>query len=357
MPTGTNKKFQLGKIAEKFGVQAVGDLNRTVGGAAPFETATSEDITLAESVTFLNRIHETRAAAVIVPLDFTCDSVPLLLAENPRVVFARVLGLFYPPGIYPETIHPSASIGKNFSCGRQVHIGAGVAIGDNVSLGDGVTLHPGVILGDDVSLGNAVEIHPNVSILRGCVIGNRVLVQAGTVIGSDGFGFAPDGKRYEKIPHTGIVQIDDDVEIGANNCIDRSTFGRTWIKSGVKTDNLVQIAHNVTIGNNTVIAAGCGIAGSTTIGAQVVIAGHAGISGHLDIGDQVTIGPKAGVMQSVDPREIVSGMPAMPHKLWLKVQNLVRKLPTFRKQIRDLEKRTAALEKKGDHRDSSHSNH
>lgn len=351
-------EFQLEKIAAMLEAQVSGDSSRMIRGVAPFETAGPDDLTLADSKQFLNKIDETHAAAVLVPAQFTHHRVNLLRTAFPRAAFAKALTLFFPAPKYGAQIHPTACIGKNFRCGRQVHMAAAVTVGNNVTLGDNVVLHPGVFLGDNVSIDDQVEIHPNVSILWGTRIGKRVIIHAGTVIGSDGFGFAPDGKKYHKVTHTGIVQIDDDVEIGANNCIDRSTFGKTWIKSGVKTDNLVQIAHNVTIGEHTVIASGSGIAGSTTIGNHVVIAGHVGISGHLTVGDRVTIGPKSGVLKSVASDTTVSGIPAISHKLWLKAQSLVARLPSWKKQIRALENKLAAIEKdnKGEGRDPSDSN-
>jgi UDP-3-O-[3-hydroxymyristoyl] glucosamine N-acyltransferase len=194
------------------------------------------------------------------------------------------------------------------------------------------------VIGDDVTL------FPNVTILERCRIGNRVIVQAGSVIGSDGFGYAPDGRMYRKIRHIGIVQIDDDVEIGAGNTIDRATFGRTWIQRGVKTDNLVHVAHNVTVGEDTVLVAQVGISGSVTIGRHVIIAGQAGVSGHLDIGDDVIIGPRGGVAKSIPAGEVVSGAPEMPNRAWLKVQRIIPRLPEFKKKMEDIEKRVKRLE-------------
>jgi UDP-3-O-[3-hydroxymyristoyl] glucosamine N-acyltransferase len=191
-----------------------------------------------------------------------------------------------------------------------------------------------------------VTLFPNVTILARCRIGNRVIIQAGTVIGSDGFGYAPDGRTYRKIQHVGIVQIDDDVEIGAGNTIDRATFGRTWIQRGVKTDNLVHIAHNVTVGEDTVLVAQVGISGSVTIGRHVVIAGQAAVSGHLEIGDDVIIGPRGGVAKSLPNGVVVSGGPEMPHRTWLKVQRIMPRLPEFKKKLDEFEKRLKKLENK-----------
>jgi len=225
-------------------------------------------------------------------------------------------------------VGPCAVIGDRVRCGRQAKIYAGVVIG------------PEVIIGDDVT------IYPNVTIGERCRIGNRVIIHPGTVIGSDGFGFAPDGEGYTKIPHTGIVQIDDDVEIGANNTIDRGTFGKTWLKKGVKTDNLVQIAHNVTVGEHSVLVAQVGISGSTTLGRHAILAGQAGVSGHLRIGDNVTIGPQAGVAKSIESGRTMSGSPELPHRLWLKVSRINPRLPDLMKSLSKLEKRLKTLENK-----------
>jgi UDP-3-O-[3-hydroxymyristoyl] glucosamine N-acyltransferase len=198
-----------------------------------------------------------------------------------------------------------------------------------------------------VVVGNETIIHPNVAVLEGCRIGNRVIIQAGTVIGSDGYGFAPDGETHVKIPHLGIVQIDDDVEIGALNTVDRATFGKTWIQRGVKTDNLVHIAHNVTVGENSLIVAQVGIAGSTTIGRHVILAAKAGIAGHLSIGDNSIIGPMTGIGQSVDPGQILSGgFSGIPHRQWLRMQRVVPQLPELKKRIAALEKEVARLSAK-----------
>jgi UDP-3-O-[3-hydroxymyristoyl] glucosamine N-acyltransferase len=195
------------------------------------------------------------------------------------------------------------------------------------------------VIGDDVVL------YPNVSILERCEIGSRVIIHAGSVIGSDGFGFALHEGGYSKIPQTGIVRIDDDVEIGACNTIDRATFGRTWIKRGVKTDNLVHIAHNVVVGEDTVLVAQVGISGSVKIGNRAILAGQAGVAQHVSIGDRAIIGPQSGVAKSVAEDQVVSGSPEMPHRLWLKVSNLIPKLPEMRKKIGELEKRIERLEK------------
>ena len=227
-------------------------------------------------------------------------------------------------------------------------MGPCAVIQHHVTVGDRVQIHPNAVIGDHVEIGNDVIIYPNVTILDRCKIGNRVIIHAGTVIGSDGYGFESDGDQYHKIPQLGIVQIDDDVEIGANNAIDRAAFDKTWIRSGVKTDNLVHIAHNVVVGENTAIVGQVGISGSTTLGRNVVLAGQAGIGGHITIGDRAIIGSKAGISQSVPDGAVLSGFPGIPHRLWLRVQRAASKLPELFKQVSSLEKRVAKIEADSD---------
>ncbi|MFC1857985.1 UDP-3-O-(3-hydroxymyristoyl)glucosamine N-acyltransferase [Thermodesulfobacteriota bacterium] len=339
-------QISLAELAEIISGQIGGEANTPISGAAPFEHATREEVTYAGTPRFLKRIAETQAGAVIVPQNFQHPSLNLIRVENPQAAFARVLLLFHPPSRPKIGISHRAYHGDNFVCGADPSISGFVAIQDNVTIGDRVTLHPNVVIGNNVTIGNDVLIYPNVTILDGCQIGNRVTVHAGTVIGSDGFGFAPEGKRYIKIPHTGIVQIDDDVEIGAGNTIDRATFGKTWIQQGVKTDNQVHIAHNVTVGENTVLVAQVGIAGSVTIGKHAILAGQAGVAQHVNIGDDAIVGPRAGIGSDLPSGKIVSGAPEMPHRLWLKVQRILPRLPDLKNKVAELERRLKKLEEK-----------
>ena len=341
----------LSRIAEVVEGKIRGDNHKHISGAAPFESATQNDITFADNAKSLKQINKTGAGAIIVPHDLPESSKNLVIVDNTRVAFAKVVTFFHPHlkstySISSDGICSNAYIGKNFIRGKDISIAPFVVIQDNVVLGDRVILHPNVVIGDNVIIGNDVEIYPNVTVLERCRIGSRVIIHAGTVIGSDGFGFAPDGEKYYKIPQTGIVQIDDDVEIGAGNTIDRATFGKTWIRRGVKTDNLIHIAHNVTIGENSVLVAQVGISGSVTIGKHAILAGQAGVSGHLTIGDDVTIGPQAGVTASVPDGEIVSGSPEMPHRLWLRVQRIICRLPELKKKLSEIEKRLNKVEEK-----------
>ncbi len=333
----------LSQLADMVGGRFSGDGGLVISGAAPFETASAADVTFAAGARFLKNLSGTGAGAVMVPEDFTGEHPNLIHVKNPQAAFARVLAHFHPPRKPAPGIHPSAVMGKDVSYGDGFHAGAHVVVGDGCRFGEGVVLHPGVVIGDAVLVGDTVEIFPNVSVLDGTRVGSRVMIHAGTVIGSDGFGFAPDGGSYVKIPHTGFVQIDDDVEIGANNAIDRATYGRTWIQRGVKTDNLVHIAHNCTVGADTVIAGQAGLSGSVTLGRHAILAGQAGVAGHLSIGDNAIVGPKAGVAKSVADGETVSGAPGMPHRVWLRVHRLLPRLPELKKDLDELKKQVARL--------------
>jgi len=340
-------KIPLSQIAELVQGKTFGNAEAMISGAAPFEHAADHDITVAGNAKFVKKIGGCNAAAIIVPQNIEAPGHNLVQVDNPMVAFAKVLQFFHPPAQPQGGIHPRAEIGRDFKHGRDVSIGPMVVIGDHVTLGRQVWLHPGVVIGDNVAIGDDVIIYPNVTIREGTIIGDRVIIHSGTVIGSDGFGFAPDGKSYHKLPHIGIVQIDDDVEIGANNAIDRGTFGKTHIGRGVKTDNLVHVAHNVAVGENTVLVAQVGISGSVTIGRNAILAGQAGIAGHLTIGDNATVGPQTGVGKNVPAGEIVSaGIPEMPHRLWLRVVRTIPKLPEINKRLSGLEKIVKNLEEK-----------
>jgi UDP-3-O-[3-hydroxymyristoyl] glucosamine N-acyltransferase len=339
-------ELKLSEIAQIVEGRILGNPAILVSGAASFEDANECDITFAGDSVHLKKIEETNAGAVLVPGDFSESPKNLIQVDNPKAAFTKVLNLFYPDIVHAKGISPSAVIGHGFKSGRNASVASNAVIGDNVTIGDNVSVYPCSYIGDNVLIGDDVRIYPNVSVLDRCIIGSRVIIHAGTVIGSDGFGFSSDGKQYYKIPHKGIVQIDDDVEIGACNAIDRATFGKTWICRGVKTDNLVHIAHNVKVGEDTLLIAQAGIGGSSSIGKHSIIAGQAAIADHITIGDNVTIAGKAGVAKSVQDGEILSGVPAIPHKLWLRVQNIIPKLPEFRKKLLELEKRIEKMEKK-----------
>jgi len=282
---------------------------------------------------------------LIVPETCPVTAGNLLLVENPRAAFAKIMAHFHPVPTPQDKISKTASIGQQVSMGQQVEIGAFVSIGDHVRIGDRVSISPGVVLGDHVHIGNDGVVGPNVVIGARCRLGSRVLVQAGTVIGSDGFGFAQEDGRHLKIPQTGNVVIGDDVEIGANNTIDRATFGSTTIGNGVKTDNLVHIAHNVAVGDHTMLIAQVGIAGSVTIGKHTIIAGQAGVVPHITVGDHVIVGPQTGVGKPIPDHQVITGTPGMPHRLYLKVARIFQNLPDLRNRIRQMHRRLEKIEK------------
>ncbi len=332
-------------IAEMVDGEIVGEPGKIICGAAPFDSATPDEITFAAQAKFLKKLSECTAGAVLAPRQTEPQSIPMIRVDNAEVAFAKIMQAFHPPSRLPTGIHPSAVVGEVFVCGEKIAVGACAVIQQRVTMGDRVQIHPNVVIGNDVQIGDDVVIHSNVSILERCHIGNRTIIHAGTVIGSDGFGYAPDGEKYHKLPQIGIVQIDDDVEIGACNTIDRAAFGKTWIQSGVKTDNMVHVAHNVTVGENTVLVAQVGIAGSVTIGKNVVIAGQVAVAGHLTIGDRAVIGPRAGIAKSVPSGEVQSGVPGMPHRLWLRVSRAMIGLPDLVKKVASLEKRMDQIDK------------
>ena len=331
--------LSLAEIAEMVRGEIRGDDQIEISGVAPFQEATGRDISLAAEAGFLNRMGESRAGAFIVPV--TCPEIDgnLVLVENPRAAFAKIMARFHPQAEPCDAVSDKAHIGKHVSMGGQVQIGPFVSIGDRVVIGHRVTLHPGVVLGDGVTVGDDSVIESNVVIMERCRIGDRVLIHAGTVIGGDGFGFAQENGCHVKIPQTGNVVIGDDVEIGANNTIDRGTFGSTRIGNGVKTDNLVHVAHNVTVGDHTLLIAQVGIAGSVSIGKHVILAGQVGVVPHVAIGDHVMVGPQSGIAKSIPDNQVVTGSPVMPHKLYLKVQGILHNLPDLRKRILRLEKK------------------
>ena len=338
-------QLSIKEIAKLVDGEVIGEGDRIIKGIAAFDDAGSDEITFATSVSYKKRIAQTKAAAVIVSPDVDEPGKTLIRVQNPSLASARIASIFHPVYRPAIGISQDAFVGKQFKCGADASVYPGVFIGDHVTIGDRVTIHPGVTIGREVTLGDDVVLYPNVSILERCRVGSRVIVHAGSVIGSDGYGFAFDGDHHHKIPQTGIVRIDDDVEIGACNTIDRATFGTTWIKRGVKTDNLVHVAHNVVVGEDTLLVAQVGIAGSARIGHHVIIAGQAGITGHVTVGDHVIVGSQAGVAKSIPDGTVVSGSPEMPHRLWLRVSNIVPKLPEMKKKIRELEKRIESMEK------------
>ncbi|MGA6829000.1 UDP-3-O-(3-hydroxymyristoyl)glucosamine N-acyltransferase [Nitrospira sp. NS4] len=286
------------------------------------------------------------AGALLVHRHLAELPVPQIVVANPQLAFAQTAQKFFVASAPPRGIADDLVRGTAVEIGADVSIWPFVALGDRVTIGARVTLYPGVFVGSGATIGDDSILYPNVVVREGCLIGKRVVIHSGTVIGSDGFGYVQHQGRHHKIPQLGGVIIEDDVELGANVTIDRATLGQTVIKTGTKVDNLVQIAHNVTVGAHSIIVAQVGIAGSTTIGRHVMIGGQAGLADHISIGDQVMIAARAGVNRSLEPNQIVSGAPVMPHETWMKAQAVIPRLPELRQLVRNLEQRVAELEGK-----------
>ena len=344
-------ELSVKEIAQMIHAEILGGPCFKVKGVSSFEDAGSHDITFAGESKYLSDLQQTKAGVVIVPDTFKFNqdhyqSIIVLKTDNPKASFFKLVSLFHPEKIKSPCIHNNAEIGNNVKFGKNLIIESNVFIGDNVKIGNNVHIMPGVYIGEDVFIGDNTLIKPNVSLMEKTRIGMNVIIHSGTVIGSDGFGFTQDANTHEKIIHTGYVDIGNYVEIGACNTIDRGTLGMTVIGNGVKTDNLVHIAHNVKIGDNALIVAQVGIAGSTRLGKNVIIAGKAGITGHVTIGDNTIVGPSAGVSADVPENQIVSGIPHMQHNRWRKVVRIISRLPEMRKTLFSFEKRLKNLENK-----------
>jgi UDP-3-O-[3-hydroxymyristoyl] glucosamine N-acyltransferase len=310
-----------------------------VCGLADVNIAVAGQIAYIDSSRKITAAAETKASALIVPMDVAEPALPIIKVANPVWAAAVIHNNLLAEEFVATGVDQRAVVGADCSIPEDVAIGAMAVVGDRVQFGRQVVIGAGVVIGDDVKIGSEVQIRPNVTILDGSVIGDRVIIHSGTVIGSDGFGYAHDSHgRHVKRPQVGYVQIDDDVEIGANSCVDRATFGRTWIKRGAKIDNLVQIGHNVEIGEDSILVSQSGIAGSTVLGNGVVMGGKAAISGHLKIGNRVTVAAKAGVMSNQEDGGVVAGFPAFSHKKWLRSAAVFQKLPDLVRDVRQIKK-------------------
>lgn len=342
----TGRSYSLLELAEILQATLQGDPAIRVCGINTLEEALPDELSFVTDTRHKSLIPKCRAAAVIVPPALADLDLPLLIAERPYLAYARASQLFAQPPALAPGLHPSAHIGHNVEMGEGVSVGPLAHIGDDCVIGAGSRIYGSAYLGTGVKLGASCMIHPGVKILDRCLVGDRVIVHSGTVVGSDGFGFAQDEKgRHVKIPQTGIVQIDDDVEIGANSTVDRATFGRTWIGKGTKIDNLVQVAHNVVIGEHSILVAQVGISGSTTLGRHVVLAGQVGVAGHLEIGDRVRVGAKSGVHHSITADQDVLGLPAIPAREWKRTYANIQRIARLREELRILNEKVQRIEK------------
>lgn len=337
--------FSLGELAGRLGATLKGDPEIRIRGLRPLENAGPDDLSFLTHARYAPLLSQCRAGALIVSRSFEDVGFPLLITEHPYLAMARAAQLFAPRPPVSPGIHPTASVAESAVIDPTASIGPLSRIGSGSRVGKDTLLTGSVWVGNGVEIGDHCLIHPNVTILDHCIIGHRVILHSGTVIGSDGFGFAQDEEgRHVKIPQAGIVQIDDDVEIGANCAIDRATFGRTWIQRGVKIDNLVQIAHNVVVGEHAILVAQVGISGSSRIGRHVILAGQVGVAGHIEIGDRARVGAKSGVPHSIKAGEDMLGIPAVPAKQFLQNFANVQRLSQLKEQLRQLQERVRQLE-------------
>jgi len=338
--------LKLKDIAERIDARLDGDGQVEIRGVAGIEEAGPGDLTFFTNPRYASELRRTRAAAVILADDAEAAPCAMLRARQPYLAFARAVELFADGWRPNPGVHERAVVGSGVSLGADASIGPFAVVGDGARIGARTIVHSHVTIGRQSEIGDDCVIHPRVSIRERVRLGSRVIVQDGAVIGSDGFGFArrPDGSHH-KIPQIGGVIIEDDVEIGANSTIDRPAVGETRIGAGTKIDNLVQIAHGVTLGRNVLLAAQVGIAGSTTIEDSVTLAGQVGVAGHITIGKGVIATAQTGIPNSVEPGSFISGYPAIPNRDWLKSAAVFRKLPELRKLVADLQKRIEELEK------------
>lgn len=336
--------MKLEKIVELVGGKLKGDGSLEISGIRGIEQAGEGHITFLNKKTFLNILNQSQASAVLVKEEVD-SSVSQVIVASPELAFARLLRVFHPEPQPEPGIHDRAVVGKNVKLGEQVTLSAGVFIGDDVEIADHVHLYPGVVVGDRCRIGSHTVLFPNVTLYRETELGSNVILHAGVVIGADGFGYTLDerGAHY-KINQIGRVVIEDHVEIGANSCVDRAAMGTTLIKQGTKIDNLVQVAHNCTVGEHSILVAQVGLAGSCTLGHHVVLAGQVGVADHVTLGDQVTLTAQSGTFRNIENNKVYGGHPAIPLGEWKKYVTVLPKLPELARKIRDLETRLNEIE-------------
>ena len=334
----------LKELAEHIGGDVAGDPGTEIHGAADIADARNGDIVFAESEKHLAEAVGSSAAAVITRSGLHDSTKPLVLVSNPRLAFAKALELLRPGKRYRPGIHPAASVADDTVISRLAHVGFCACIGSGCEIEDGVSILPFAYIGDNVRIGAGSTIHPFAAVHDGVTIGRGVAIHSGSVIGADGFGYTCVDKTHYKIPQVGEVVIGDDVEIGANVTVDRARTGKTIIGRGTKIDNLVHIAHNVTIGEDCIIIAQVGISGSVHVGDRVTLAGQAGVKDHVDIGSDAIICARSGVIGDIEPGAFVSGYPARPHKDQMRQHAAQARLPGLLRTLKDLEKRVRDLE-------------
>ncbi len=352
------RKISVREIAERIGGEVVGEAERFVSGAASIAQAGPEDLVFAEGPQYLKELENCRAAAAIVPKNATPPArMSGIRVPHPGIAMAKALEILYPRERAFREVSPAAFIGEGVEISEGVGIGPGAYIGNRVRIGRGTEIHPLTTIGEGATIGEDCILYPGVHIYPRTEIGNRVIIHSGAVIGADGFGFVqevlpPDSARpdeplrHRKMPQVGRVVIEDDVEIGANTCIDRAALDVTRVGRGTKIDDLVMVGHNVRIGRHSILVAQCGIAGSVTLGDYVTIAGQAGLADHISVGSRTIIAAQAGVTKSIPDGQVVAGAPAIDLRQARKAYALIEHLPEYKKTLQDLARRVEELERR-----------
>ena len=326
--------MKLRNLAAHLGATLHGDGDTEITGVAGIEEAVSGHITFVSNPRYAGAAKTTRASAVLVAPEFPEIAAATLRLANPYVAFAQAIALLHPVPVYAPGVHPTAVIDPSATVGSDAHIGAYVVVGANTRIGDGAVLLPHVVIYPGVIAGRNLFAHAHAIVREGCVLGDNVILQNGVVVGGDGFGFAKrDDGSWQKIPQSGPVRIGNDVEIQANACIDRASVGATVIADGAKIDNLVQVGHGSSVGENTLLCAQVGLAGSTEVGRNVVLAGQVGVAGHCKIGDGVVATAQSGIPNDVAAGKVVSGYPAIDNRQWLRAAAIFQRLPELLRRL------------------------
>lgn len=341
--------FTAEQIANVIGGRVEGNKDAKVHTFAKIEEGTEGAISFLSNPKYTHYLYNTKSSIVIVNEDLELEKdvdATLIRVKNAYESIAKLLQIYEASKPKKTGVAPQAYIAPSAKLGNNCYVGPFAYVGEGAEIGDGCQIYPHAVIGDNVKVGTNCIFYPNTTIYQGCKIGNNVTIHAGSVIGADGFGFAPGADGYDKIPQIGIVVIEDNVEIGANTCVDRSTMGATVIHKGVKLDNLVQVAHNVEIGENTVMSAQVGIAGSTKVGSWCMFGGQVGLAGHITIGDKTFLGAQSGVPGSLKGGEELIGTPPMNPRAYFKSQAIFRRLPDMYKDLNDAKKKIEELNEK-----------
>ncbi len=334
----------LEELARLVDGTVVGDGHVEISRLATIEAAGPGEITFLGNPKYLRYLGESRASAVIVPAGTEAPGKNLLQCRNPYLAVAKIQTHFHVKRPQPQGVMPGATVHPDAQLADAITVHPGCVVHAGASIGSGTILYPGVIVYDDVEIGSDCTLHARAVVREQCRLGDRVMLQPGAVVGSDGFGYAPDGERYYPIPQVGIVVIEDDVEIGANTCIDRGSVGETRIRRGTKIDNLVMIAHNVDVGEDCILVSQVGIAGSSKIGRHCTFGGQSGAAGHIQVGPDTTVGARGAVLSDYAGGGVITGTPAIPHTQWLKASKIYARLPEMRREIQRLKKELTELQ-------------